>query len=263
MRRAVLLLAAVGTVLLLTAGSLLPRAMFRVQDQLEQASPQPVTDQQLNLDLANPEEGYWSRLTDVGEGNYSATPLEETYMTHTKEKALALAWALMEEYEAYIPNLYGFTEVNAHSSLCWGGGSSTFRIWNVVFAINDISNGFCSIILDDETGLPISIYCSYSAEMGRWGAENQDLLTLCQSLLTPFEIRMEEAGLTRVSLNCYADTGQPGSGVVFDLEHGGEEPATVLVWLGEELNQDLSWSVTVPVSAMNAEEETRTDAPGN
>lgn len=263
MRRAVLLLAVVGTVLLLTAGSLLPQAMFRAQDQLEQASAQPVTDQQLSLDLTNPEMGYWPRLADVGGGNYSATGLDEKYMTRTGEEALALAWALLEEYEAYIPNLYGLIEIGVHSSLCWGGDNSTFRIWNVVLFDYDISNNFCSIILDDETGLPLSIYCSYSSDEGRWGAEGQDLLTLCQSLLAPFETRLEEAGLTRASLSCYADTGVPGSGVVFDLEYGGEQPATMLVWLGEERDQDLSWSVNVLVSAMNAEEEAWTDASEN
>lgn len=246
MKRGTTLLALAAALLLLAAGALLPRAVFQAQDRIAQAQPEPVTGQGLSLDLADPESGYWERMAAVGGANYSAAGLEETYMTHTGEEALALTWALLEDYQDYIPDLYGYNGVSTNSALAWGGENITFRIWNVVLTDYDTA-GFVSVILDDETGLPISIYCSYLDE-GRWGAEGQDLLTLCQSLLEPFETRLEEAGLTRVSLNCYPAMNVPGSGVVFDLEHGGEEPATVLVWLGEEVDRKLSWSVNVPVS---------------
>ena len=250
MKRGTTLLALAAALLLLAAGALLPRAVFLAQDGLSEGRTEPVSGAGLNLDLANPERGYWERQAAVGGGNYSATSLEETYMTHTGEEALALTWALLEDYQDYIPDLYGYNGVSTNSALAWGGENITFRIWNVVLTDYDTA-GFVSVILDDETGLPISIYCSYLDE-GRWGAEGQDLLTLCQSLLEPFETRLEEAGLTRVSLNCYPAMNVPGSGVVFDLEHGGEEPATVLVWLGEEVDRKLSWSVNVQVSRNEA-----------
>lgn len=246
MKRGTTLLALGATVLLLAAGALLPRAVFQAQDRIAQAQPEPVTGRGLSLDLADPESGYWERMAAVGGANYSAAGLEETYMTHTGEEALALTWALLEDYQDYIPDLYGYNGVSTNSALAWGGENITFRIWNVVLTDYDTA-GFVSVILDDETGLPISIYCSYLDE-GRWGAEGQDLLTLCQSLLEPFETRLAEAGLSSASLNYYPSLNVKGSGVVFDLEHGGEEPATVLVWLGEEVDRKLSWSVNVPVS---------------
>lgn len=246
MKRGVTLLALAATVLLLAAGSLLPRMVFRAQDSIAQAQPEPVSSEELSLDLANLESGYWDRLAAVGNADYSATPLGEAYMTHTAEEALTLIWALLEEYRDQIPLLDGYVNMSAHSALAWGGDNITFRIWNLVFSEYDTS-GFCSVILDDETGLPISIYCSYSADNGRWGTEDQDLLTCCQNLLAPFETRLEEAGLTRASLNCYPGMSVPGSGAVFDLEYGGAEPATVLVWLGEDRDGELSWSVNVPV----------------
>ncbi|MGM9537551.1 MAG: hypothetical protein ACI3VN_04385 [Candidatus Onthomonas sp.] len=246
MRRAITLLALGAAALLLAAGSLLPRAVFRAQDSMAQAQPEPVTSEELSLDLANPESSYWERMAAVGGANYSATGLVEAYMNHTAEEALSLTWALLEEYRDQIPLLDGYVNMSAHSALAWGGDNITFRIWNLVYSEYDTS-GFCSVILDDETGLPISIFCSYSGDGGRYGMEDQDLLTVCQSLLEPFETRLEEAGLTRASLNCYPSMGVPGSGAVFDLEYGGEEPATVLVWLGEDVDRELSWSVNVPV----------------
>lgn len=252
MRRAVLLLAVMATALLLAAGSLLPRAVFRVQDELEQASPQPVTDQQLSLDLVNPEEGYWSRLKAVGSGAYSANYLAPEYMTTSAEEAEKISWALMEAYQDYIPNYQNYSALGAfNSSIAWNSlDGTTFRIWNAVY-IENSTDGYVSILVDDETGLPLSIYCSYEMEEEQAAGifVQNTLLSLSQTLLQPFREYTEAAGCTDASLNRYPmlESHEGGNAVIFNLEYGGEQPAEVMIWVSEILYGNFSWSVNVCV----------------
>lgn len=250
MRRAVLLLAVMGTALLLAAGALLPQAVFRVQDQMEQSSPQPVTDQQLSLDLANPEEGYWSRLKAVGSGAYAADYLDPKYMTTSAEEIGKISWELMEAYQDYVPDDWNYSATGFNSSIAWNSlDRTTFRIWNVVY-FNDGMDGMISIILDDETGLPLSIYCSYpmGEDLYEKTFGQNTLLSLSETLLEPFLDRMETVGCTGFSLNRYPMLASAeGNAVIFDLEYGGEQPAEVMVWVNEVLYGDFTWSVSVCV----------------
>lgn len=261
MRRAVLLLAVTATALLLAAGSLLPRAVFRVQDELEQASPQPVTDQRLSLDLVNPEEGYWSRLKAVGSAAYSANYLSPEYMTTSMEQIEKTAWALMEAYQDYIPYYQNYSALgDFNSSIAWNGlDGTTFRVWNAVY-IENSTDGYVSILLDDETGLPLSIYCSYEMEEEYLSGifTQNTLLSLSQTLLQPFQECAETAGCTDASLNRYPvlEAHEGGNGVIFDLEYGGEQPAEVMVWVSEILYGSFSWSVNVCVGTEVAVSET-------
>lgn len=250
MRRAVLLLAVAGTALLLAAGSLLPRAMFQVQDRLDQRQPQPVTDQQLSLDLVNPEETYWARLEAVGSGNYSANYLDAEYMSISQTEVGKLSWALVEDYQDYIPDYQNYECSGMNSSIAWNNlDDTTFRIWNTVY-INNSTNGFLSFILDDETGLPLSIYgsCWMNDELYEKTFGQNTLLSLSETLLKPFLSRVETAGCTDFALNRYPmlESGE-GRAVIFDLEYGGEQPAEVMVWVNEAIYDYFAWSVSVCV----------------
>lgn len=163
-RRTVLLtLLGLGIAGLVLLSSALPGLVFRYQDGQAQGQTPFAEEESLTLTL-NQASGVslQDKLTILREMSFTSISLQEKMMTHSSQEAVELCSAGLSE----IYNNFGFdlwhtaedtkTEANCLGYLQESDGTS-FRVWYVMFYRK--SGVSCSLTLDDETGLILSIFC--------------------------------------------------------------------------------------------------------
>ncbi|MCC8182773.1 MAG: hypothetical protein LIO45_07390 [Clostridiales bacterium] len=165
-------LAAVCTGAVLFLFSQLPGLAFPYQDAMAQT--QTALTDVAGLSLTQSEsfslDTYLYRVSCISERYASIYSMDESEMELTSEDAITISQEILDRIQTalglYPWQLYNYeTEVSCHLYVD-EASETAFQCWNVVFFGELYGEPmFCSLIVDDETGLPLTVYCDGGAEL--------------------------------------------------------------------------------------------------
>ncbi len=204
-------LAAVCTGAVLFLFSQLPRLAFPYQDAMAQTQTAltDVAGLSLTQSQSFPIDTYLSRVSCISESYASIYSMDESEMELTAEDVIAISQEILDRIQTvlglYPWQLYNYeTEVSCHLYVD-GTSETAFQCWNVVFFGELYGEPmFCSLLVDDETGLPLTVYCDGGAELAEIlgnpsdGGVNGAVLETLTSVLAEsyLEILREYEGLS-------------------------------------------------------------------
>ncbi|MCC8128359.1 MAG: hypothetical protein LIO51_00240 [Clostridiales bacterium] len=165
-------LAAACTGAVLFLFSQLPSLAFPYQDAMAQT--QTVLADVAGLSLTQSQsfslDTYLSRVYCIRDGYTSNYSMDESEMGLTSEDVIAISQEILDRLQTAL-GLYPWQlddcepEVSCHLFVD-ETGETAFQCWDVVF-FGELSGEpmFCSLLVDDETGLPLTVYCDGGAEL--------------------------------------------------------------------------------------------------